>query len=94
MIKLKFKLKTADEEDDENHTCNYSLCLTCSNPTKVFEKGLQINFIKGWYNDLHPLIFGLNLHVDKKKTYERHFCFIFASQSVLSCILTSFTVDG
>ena len=48
MITLKFKLKTADEEDDENHTCNYSLCLTCSNPTKLFEKGLQINFIKGW----------------------------------------------
>ena len=39
MIKLKFKLKTADEEDDENHTCNYSLCLTRSNPTKLFEKG-------------------------------------------------------
>ena len=48
MIKLEFKLKTADEEDDENHTCNYSLCLTRSNPTKLFEKGLQINFIKGW----------------------------------------------
>ena len=36
-------------------------------------------------NDLYPLIFGLNRHVDKKRTYQRHFCATFASQSVLSC---------
>ena len=39
MIKLKFKLKKTDKEDDENHTCNCSLRVTRSNPTKLFEKG-------------------------------------------------------
>ena len=39
MIKVKFKLNKTDEEDNENHTCNCSLCLTPSNPTKLYEKG-------------------------------------------------------
>ena len=39
MIKLMFKLKKTDEEDDENHTGNCLLCLTPSNPTKLFDKG-------------------------------------------------------
>ena len=39
MIKLMFKLKKTDEEDDENHKCNCLLCLTPSNPTKLFDKG-------------------------------------------------------
>ena len=39
MITLKFELmRKTDKEDDENHTCNCSLCLTPNNPTKLFEK--------------------------------------------------------
>ena len=59
----------------------------------MFKGGAKKNSLDGrtpqsfffWYNDLLLLIFGLNLHVEKKRTHERHFCFTFASQSVLSC---------
>ena len=33
------KRRRRNEEDDENHTCNCLLCLTPSNPTKLFDKG-------------------------------------------------------
>ena len=48
MMKFTFKLKKTDEEDNEKHAYSYSLCLTASNATKLFEKGWQINFIKVW----------------------------------------------
>ena len=59
----------------------------------MFKGGAKKNSLDGrtpqsfffWYNDLLLLIFGLNLHVEKKRTHERHFCFTFASQSALSC---------
>ena len=35
----KVQIEKTDEEDDENHTCYCSLCLTPSNPTKLYEKG-------------------------------------------------------
>ena len=59
----------------------------------MFKGGAKKNSLDGrtpqsfffWYNDPLLLIFGLNLHVEKKRTHERHFCFTFASQSALSC---------